>query len=160
MSTDFETGIRKTIDLSIRAEKMTSEVLRECINDFLNNKAECKGEMSLRKLQEKHSCKLENIDVSDENIRDFLNVAKKYDIDFSLKRDSNHDPPAWHVFFSANKTEDFKRAFTEYASGKQISADRDERGNFSRDKLKREAADVSKQHQKERTRQKSREASL
>lgn len=160
MKTDFENGIRKTIDLSVHTEKMTADVLKACMKEFLDNKAERKGEISLRQLQEKYSCKLENISVSDDNIRDFLSVAKKYDIDFALKRDSNHDPPAWHVFFSASRTEDFKRAFTEYASGKQNTAEKDERGNFTREKLKREAADVSKKQQKERTRQKSREASL
>lgn len=159
MKSDYEKGVRKTIDLSVRTKEITSDILKACMKEFLENESECKGKIPLRKLQEKYSCKLENIEVSENNIRDFLNVAKKYDIDFSLKRDNTKEPPVYHVFFSASRTDDFKRAFTEYANSKQLSESKPERGEFSRDNLKKEAAEVSKQQKRDKIRQRSREVS-
>jgi hypothetical protein len=34
MPSDFESGTRKTIDLSIKTEKMTAEVLQNAMQDF------------------------------------------------------------------------------------------------------------------------------
>ena len=36
---------------------------------------------------------LDSIEVSDRNIGDFLNTARKYDVDFALKRDKSTSPP-------------------------------------------------------------------
>jgi hypothetical protein len=38
MPSDFESGTRKTIDLSIKTEKMTAEVLQNAMQDFLSGK--------------------------------------------------------------------------------------------------------------------------
>lgn len=67
--------------------------------------------MTYKQLQAKSPSKLDSIEVSDRNIGDFLKTARKYDVDFALKRDKSTTPPTYHVFFSAAKTEDFKRAF-------------------------------------------------
>lgn len=46
MATDYESGTKKTIDLSIKAEKLTSDILKSAMQEFLNGKAEKKGKMS------------------------------------------------------------------------------------------------------------------
>ena len=114
MPSDYESGAKKTIDISIKAEKMTADVLKSALQEFLSGKAEKKGRMTFKQLQEKSPSKLDSIEVSDRNIGDFLKTARKYDVDFALKRDKSTEPPTYHVFFSAAKTEDFKRAFSEY----------------------------------------------
>ena len=114
MPSDYENGAKKTIDISIKAEKMTADVLKSALQEFLSGKAEKKGRMTFKQLQEKSPSKLDSIEVSDRNIGDFLKTARKYDVDFALKRDKSTEPPTYHVFFSAAKTEDFKRAFSEY----------------------------------------------
>lgn len=159
MRTDFENGVRKTIDLCVRTEKMTTEILKVCMKEYLDHSAECKGKMTLGNLQKKYSCKLENIEVSEENIKDFLKVAGKYDIDFSLKRERDQEQSVYHVFFSSARTEDFKRAFTEYAENKQIGALDKERGEVSGKILKKEAAEISRNYKKQKIRQRSREVS-
>ena len=155
MPSDFESGTKKTIALTIKAERVTSDILKAAMAEFLDGKSEKKGKMTLRQLAEKSGGKLESIEVTDSNIRDFLDTARKYDIDFALKRDSTAKPPTYHVFFSANKAEDVKRAFTEYADRKQGEIAPKE-GYYSRDELRKQAekkrADPSKQKQKERTR--------
>ena len=81
MSTDFEKGLRKTIDLSVRSREFTVDTLKSAMQDFLSGKSQRKG------------------------IEDFLSVAKKYDIDYAVKKEANSD--TFHVFFQAGKMEDF-----------------------------------------------------
>ena len=98
MSEDFEKGLRKTLDLSVKTKDFTVDVLKAAMQDFLNGKSHRKGRISIQKLSEK-SGKLESIEIK--GIGDFLNVAKKYDIDFAVKKDSASD--TFHVFFQAGK---------------------------------------------------------
>ena len=114
MSTDFEKGLRKTIDLSVRSREFTVDTLKSAMQDFLSGKSQKKGRVSMKKLSE-HSGKLENVEIK--GIADFLSVAKKYDIDYAVKKEADSD--TFHVFFQASKMEDFKRAFQEFASRKQ-----------------------------------------
>lgn len=55
---------------------------------------------SLKKLAQQN-VQLSNIEITDNNIKAFEKVAKKYGIDFSLKRDKSVDPPRYFVFFKA-----------------------------------------------------------
>ncbi|MBR7084398.1 MAG: PcfB family protein [Oscillospiraceae bacterium] len=114
MSSDFESGTRKMIDLTIKAEHLTSDILKSAMNDFLNGNAEKKGKITLNQLAKQSGGKLENIEVAKENIADFLDVARKYAVDFAIRASPAENE--YHVFFSAGKTDDVKRAFAEYAS--------------------------------------------
>ena len=114
LSSDFESGTRKTIDITVKAEKITADVLKSALQEFMSGKAEKSGRMTYKQLESKSPSKLDSIDVSADNIGDFLKTARKYDVDFALKSDNSTTPQTYHVFFSAAKTDDFKRAFTEY----------------------------------------------
>ncbi len=155
MPSDFESGAKKTIDISMKTEKMTSEVLRAALQEFMSGKAEKKGRMTYKQLQEKSPSKLDSIEVSDGNIRDFLDTARKYDIDYAMKRDTSTQPPTYHVFFSAARTDDFKRAFTEYIGKGQ---GKEKCGRLTREQMKQEASRVASQpRRKHKQREKSRE---
>ena len=43
MPSDYENGAKKTIDISIKAEKMTADVLKSALQEFMSGKAEKKG---------------------------------------------------------------------------------------------------------------------
>ena len=151
--TDFEQGTRKTIDITVKAEKITADILKSALQEFMNGKAEKKGRMTYKQLESKSPSKLDSIDVSSENIADFLKTARKYDVDFALKSDNSTNPQTYHVFFSAAKTEDFKRAFTEYlGKGQQPS-----KAKFSRELLHKQAQRVAQRPRKRKERQKSRD---
>ena len=152
MPSDFENGTRKTIDISMKTEKMTADVLKAALQEFLSGKVEKKGRMTYRQLQEKSVSKLDSIEVSDRNIGDFLKTARKYDVDFALKRDKNN-PPTYHVFFSAAKTDDFKRAFSEYIGKGQGK----KRGEFTREQMHQQAQKVANRPRKQKQREKTRE---
>ena len=153
MASDFESGTRKTIDISVKAEKITADVLKSALQEFMSGKAEKKGRMTYKQLQEKSPSKLDSIEVSDRNIGDFLKTARKYDVDFALKRDKSTQPPTYHVFFSAAKTEDFKRAFSEYLGKEQGK----KRGEFTREQMQQQAQKVASRPRKQKQREKSRE---
>ena len=153
MPSDFESGTKKTIALTMKAERITSDILKSAIQDFMSGKAEKKGRMTYKQLQDKSPSKLDSIEVSDSNIGDFLKTARKYDIDFALKRDKSTSPPTYHVFFSAAKTEDFKRAFSEYLGKGQGK----KRGEFTREQMQRQAQKVASRPRKQKQREKSRE---
>lgn len=155
MATDYENGTKKTIDISIKAEKMTTDVLKSALQEFMSDKAEKKGRMTYKQLQDKSPSKLDSIEVSDRNIGDFLKTARKYDIDFALKRDKNTEPPTYHVFFSAAKTEDFKRAFSEYV-GKGKGKTK-QRGQFTREQMNKQAQKIAGKPRKQKQREKTRE---
>ena len=147
MSTDFEKGLRKTIDLSVRSREFTVDTLKSAMQDFLSGKSQKKGRVSMKKLSE-HSGKLENIE-------DFLSVAKKYDIDYAVKKEAGSD--TFHVFFQAGKMEDFKRAFQEFASEKQGELTKP-RAEITRQQIKDMAKQVSHEpKKKEKVREKSKE---
>ena len=151
--TDFESGTRKTIDITVKAEKITADILKSALQEFMSGKAEKSGRMIYKQLQEKSPSKLDSIDVSTDNIADFLKTARKYDVDFALKSDNSTNPQTYHVFFSAAKTEDFKRAFTEYlGKGQQPN-----KAKFSRELLHKQAQRVAQQPRKRKERQKTRE---
>ena len=155
MPSDYESGAKKTIDISIKTEKMTADVLKSALQEFLSGKAEKKGRMTFKQLQAKSPSKLDSIEVSDRNIGDFLKTARKYDVDFALKRDKSTSPPTYHVFFSAAKTEDFKRAFSEYVGKGQGKTQK--RGEFSREQMQQQAQKLRSKPRKQKQREKTRE---
>ena len=110
--------LEKSVALMFRGSRLTGEALKEAIRDYLNNRAEPKGMISLSSL-EKGGTKLENIQITEQNIGNFLGVARHYGVDYALKRDIATSPPTYYVFFKANSAADMKRAFLEYAAKEQ-----------------------------------------
>lgn len=47
MANGYENGTKKTIDLTIKAEKISSDILKEALQEFMSGKAEKKGRMIL-----------------------------------------------------------------------------------------------------------------
>lgn len=156
MASDVEKGVAKTVDITIQATKVTSDILKQALRDFLDNKTVKKGKISYRALSKRAGGKLESIEITDNNIKDFLDIAKKYDIDFALKRDKNSETPTYHVFFSTKQTENFKKAFTEYAYQMQEKVNNKDRGEVPREQLKREAAKVAEQAAKHKKKERQR----
>lgn len=159
MQNDFEKGAENTIDITVQATKLTSEVLRSALNNYLNGKAEKQGRMSYKALERKSGAKLDSIEITDNNIQSFLKIAKKYDIDFALKRDATTFPPTYHVFFRTSQTENFNRAFKEYATGKSQEISKKP---YDRQKLQEKAQEIANQprERKEKVLVRSKESSL
>ncbi len=158
MANDYEHGIKKILDISVQTEQITSDILKSALQEFMNGSAEKTGQMSLNQLEKKSGGKMDSIEVTENNIGDFLSTAKKYDVDFALKRDKSTQPPTYHVFFSAGQSDNFSKAFSEYANLEHSKINSKKRGEMSRDQVRQEAQKISeKAKRKEKEREKTRE---
>jgi len=61
-----------------------------------------------------------NIEISNKNIKSFESIARKYGVDFAVKKDTTELPPKWLVFFKGRDTDAVSAAFKEY-SAKQMN---------------------------------------
>jgi hypothetical protein len=108
----------KSVALSIKAGKLTGRVLAQAMRAFLKKAREPappkQGKQSVKSLT-KQGASLTNIEISGENIGDFKKTARKFNVDFALKRDDAETPPKWLVFFKAKDADALTAAFNEYS---------------------------------------------
>ncbi len=65
-----------------------------------------------------------NIEINDPSIKDFERIARKYGVDYAIKRDRSSDPPKFLVFFKSRDADALTSAFNEYAGKKVKQASR------------------------------------
>lgn len=115
----------KTVAISIKATKLTAKLLQAAIKKLLaEGKKQIdkqllppKGKQSLRQLM-KHGTGVSNIEITDGNIKAFAATAKKYGIDFALKKDVSETPPRYLVFFKGRDADVLTAAFKEFSAKK------------------------------------------
>ena len=114
----------KTVTLSINATKLTARTLKQALSKFLAYKSskhkETKGvtphgKQSVKQLARQNQG-LTNIEITDKNIKDFDRVARKYGVDYALKKDKTSTPPKYLVFFKAKDADALTAAFKEYTA--------------------------------------------
>ena len=157
----------KTVSLCITGGKVTVRLLKQAMMRFLaaieKEKAEkarkqqvkgppdkdYHGKQSLKKLAQQN-VQLSNIEIE--------KVAKKYGIDFSLKRDKSVDPPRYFVFFKARDVDVMTAAFREF-TGKTLNKTKKP---SVRKKLQQAIAARSqdKQREREKSKEKQKEPTL
>lgn len=165
----------KTVSLCIRCGKVTANLLKAAMKKALTKMEQekqklqgqkqpkqdkedktYKGKQSMDKLM-KQNVQLSNIEITDGNIKSFERVAKKYSIDFSLKKDVNADPPRYYVFFKARDADVMTAAFKEYT---EQSLNKDKKPSV-RKKLQQAISKSLKKHRElEKTKGKEKEPSL
>lgn len=105
----------------------------------------------------RQNVQLSNIEITDGNIKSFERVAKKYSIDFSLKKDTTAKPPRYFVFFKARDADVMTAAFKEY-TGKSLNK---KKKPSVRAKLKVAITQAKdKNREREKTKQKEKEPTL
>jgi hypothetical protein len=109
----------KTVALSIKSAKITGKVLAQAMQIFLKNAhAPPKGKQSVKSLT-KHGASLANIEITGNNIGSFSKYARKYNIDFALKKDTAAEKPTYIVFFKTKDKDALDSAFTEFSRFQQ-----------------------------------------
>ena len=112
----------KAVALIIDGAKMSEQVLEKALQKFLEaqkNKSPKihRSKQTLKQLAGQNAG-LANIEISDKNIKAFTHVAKKYHVDFALKKDTTAEQPRYLVFFKSRDTDAITAAFQEFASRK------------------------------------------
>lgn len=161
---------QKVVTLCITGGKISARILKNALVKLLRKMEQMKreqkqaarasrqqkepayhGKQSMEKLM-KQNCQLTNIEVTDGNIKSFEKYARKYNIDFSLKKDTSVSPPRYFVFFKARDVDIMTAAFKEY-TGKQLSKGKKP---SLRKKLSLAKERLAKHREREKGRQKER----
>lgn len=124
----------KTVSLCIRGGKISAQILSHALKETLTRmergkpmekgreaaEAGPRGKQSLGKLKSQGH-ELSSIEVTDGNVKSFEKCARKYGVDYCLKKDRSTEPPRYFVFFKAKDVESLTAAFKEY-TGWQMAA--------------------------------------
>ena len=113
---------QKTIALYVKvgkgAARLTEQALQKAIQKFLEQKSKpAHGKQTMRQLM-KQNAGVSNIEITDSNIKAFESTAKKYGIDFALKKDATESPPRYLVFFKGRDADVLTAAFKEFSAKK------------------------------------------
>ena len=119
----------KVVALSVKGAKLTAETLQKAIKAMLaqakkQQEKQPHGKQTLKQLA-KQNAGLSNIEITEGNIKAFEQTAKKYGIDFALKKDSTETPPSYLVFFKGRDADALTAAFKEYTAKEVRRASQD-----------------------------------
>lgn len=124
MQEDIE---NRSVSLAIRTGKLTAQTLKNAISKYLahrRGKALNKGAFTDVLPQGKQTVKqlvgqnqgVSNIEITEKNIKSFDRVARKYGVDYAVKKDRSVSPPKYLVFFKARDADALTAAFTEFTA--------------------------------------------
>ena len=117
----------RTVTLTISGARLTGRTLKWAIRQLLNSHSKSKakkvqakavmpkGKQSVKELVGQNQG-VQNIEINDKNIKDFDRVARKYGIDYAVKRDTTEAIPKYLVFFKARDGDALNAAFREYSA--------------------------------------------
>ena len=112
----------KAVVLIVDGARMSEQVLEKALRAYLDARKNqpskiYRGKQSLKHLARQNAV-LASIEISDKNIKSFTHVAKKYHVDFALKKDTTAEQPRYLVFFKSRDadaiTAAFQRLISEY----------------------------------------------
>lgn len=128
----------RAVTLVISATKLTGRLLKAAILKYLASRKEKKlakaraapekptGKQTVKQLIGQNQG-VSNIEINDPSIRDFERIARKYGVDYAVKKDRSTSPPKYLIFFKARDADALTAAFSEYTQRKVKKADRSER---------------------------------
>ena len=117
----------RSITLAINTAKLTARVLKEAMEKYLASQKQksrekklggpvrVRGKQSVRQLVGQDQG-VSSVEITDQNIKSFERTARKYGVDFALKKDRSVSPPKYLVFFKARDNDALTAAFTEYTA--------------------------------------------
>ena len=110
----------KSVALAIKVGKtggrLTRDLLKWAIRQYLQQSQNPKihhGKQTVKQLV-KQGQGVQNIEITDKNIKSFEHVANKYGVDFALKKDTANG--RYLVFFKARDADALNAAFAEYTA--------------------------------------------
>ena len=147
---------QKTIALSMKTGKFTAQVLQAALKKYLQHQAKGKtmlhhGQQSLKQLK-KHGAALSNIEITEANIGAFKPCAKKYGVDFALRKDKTTLPSHYVVIFKSKDADNLEQAFREFTA-KTLSKEQRPSIRKVLSAMKQKTAEQTKQRAKEKIRE-------
>ena len=113
---------QKTLMLIVNGSKFTGRLLKAAITKYMAYRKEVKLEKQRkREMPVAHRGKqtvVSNIDIQDKEIRQFERIARKYGVDYAVKKDRSTSPPKYMIFFKGRDADAITAAFQEYMGRK------------------------------------------
>ena len=130
----------RTLTLIVSGTKFTGRLFKAAISKYMAHRREKKlekqrsrdspvtpkGKQTVKQLIGQNQG-ISNIEINDPSIRDFERIARKYGVDYAVKKDRSASPPKYLIFFKARDADALTAAFSEYTQKKVKKADRSER---------------------------------
>lgn len=108
---------QKTFNIVVSTTKLTARTIlnagRTAIQQYQAKMAG--GKQSVRMLLRQNRG-VSSVEIDKTNIKGFERYAKKYGIDYAIRKDNSEVPPRYLVFFKAPDAEAFHAAFKEYSA--------------------------------------------
>ena len=126
----------RTLTLVVSGTKFTGRLMKAAITKYLAHRKEKKlqkqksrdtpviphGKQTVKQLIG------QNQGVStDPSIKEFDRIARKYGVDYAVKKDRSSSPPKYLIFFKGRDADALTAAFTEYTGKKVRKAQKTER---------------------------------
>lgn len=147
---------QKTIALVIKTAKLDANVLKAAMKMYLDHRKQkaqkTHGKVPVKKLVGE-GAGVSSIEVTDGNIKSFERAARKYNVDFAVKKDKTTDPPKYVVFFKGRDADVVAQAFKEFVYGNEKRKGR----TSVREKLKHFKDALSQDKNRERSREKNKD---
>ncbi|MCD7745860.1 MAG: PcfB family protein [Lachnospiraceae bacterium] len=117
----------RAVNLAISTTKLTARTVMNGVRLFLNHRSKVKvqkaqkaaegphGKQSVRQLIGQNQG-VSTIPIAETDLKGFEKVAKKYGVDFAIRKDSSVSPPRYTVFFKARDTDALASAYKEYSA--------------------------------------------
>ena len=125
----------RTLTLAVNGTKFTGRMLKAAIGKYMAHRREVKqqknrdgpvvphGKQSVKQLVGQGQG-VDSIELTDPSTREFDRIARKYGVDYAIKRDRGSDPPRFLIFFKGRDNDAITAAFQEYAGKKVKKASR------------------------------------
>lgn len=101
-------------------ERREKQKIREATRANSDKSISYRGKVSMEQLKAENK-ELANIEITNKNIKSFEKCARKYEVDYCLKKDCSMEPPRYYVFFGAKDEASMTAAFKEYTGCLTIS---------------------------------------
>ena len=113
---------QKVIALSIKAAKLDAAVLQKALKMALKQMKKQhdkpkRGKQTMRQLT-KSVEQVTNIKITDQNIKAFDPIARKYNLDYHVKKIEGGEVPRYLVFFKGKDIDSMTEAFREFSTKK------------------------------------------
>ena len=142
----------RTVNLAISTTKLTLRTIISGIRKYLQHREKVKakkgrdpavhGKQSVKKLLGQNQGAA-NAEIEKEGIKDFERLAKKYGVDFAVRKDKTVDPPRYFVFVRA-KDADALDAICKEHQARSMTKDRNPSVRAQLSKFKNLVASVPK----------------
>ena len=136
----------RTVNLAVSTTKLTARTLVRAFRWYLMHRNQKRIRKQMQHPNEegkqtvgdlmKSGVSTDKIELPDGSAKDFCKIAKKYGVDYAIRKDKTQDPPRYIVFFKAKDTEVLDQIVKDY----QSVTDKKNEKQSAREQLKQEKA--------------------